>query len=156
MNPHQLLVAKAFYAASGLFGLPSLLGFVWGIWGILQIHLLTPAVTKTPHTPSGNSAVDLLELGAKAAGAVFGAIGTVGAWVIYAITSAALIGLCLATAFYFTGRGLHANQPWAKLSGTAFVTLLLLLSLVAGQSPLRLVLAGVCGYSLWVLWARTA
>lgn len=155
VNPNQLIVAKAFYAASCVCGVPSLLGFIWGVWGILQFHLLTPASHNAPEQPTGNTAVDLLQMGAKAAGAVFGAIGTLGSWVIYAVTSAAVLGLLLSTALYLTGRGLYAGQIWAKLTGTAFLSLLLLLSLTAGPFATRVALAGFSGYSLWVLWART-
>ena len=156
-NPHILNVARAFKGISLLLGIPSLAATLYFGFAAITLYLSTPAKRSAPPQASGNSALDLLDMAARAAGAAFGFIGAVGDAVVRGLAIASLAVLLFSLTLFFTSRGLQAHAGWARVVGGMMLTVLFLIALLAlvssgSRGLFALLLASVSGYVLWALW----
>jgi hypothetical protein len=160
MNRHLLIVSNAFYIASGALALPSIPGFLYFGWVALRMRMM-PA-PSAGEAPSPDSLVGLLEIGARIFGSVFRAIGAAGQWMSTILAVLFFLGLLLASALFYTGRGLQAHSGWARFMASLFACGAILSSIGAmavvrrGLFPLcaSAVAAGV--YAIWVMLRRFA
>ena len=160
VNRHLLIVTNAFYVASGALALPSIPGFLYFGWVAVRMRMMpTPSAGATP---SPDSLVGLLEIGARILGGIFRAIGSAGQWVSTALAVVFFLGLLLACGLFFTGRGLHAHSGWARFVASLFACGAILSSLVAmtvvrrGLFPVCASVAAAGVYAIWVLLRRFA
>jgi hypothetical protein len=156
-NRHILYVANAFYGVALLLGIPSLAGTLYFGLAALRSYLATPASSSSPPTGGSNSALDLLDLAVRSAGAVFGFIGAVGDAVIRGLAIASAAVLLLSLTLLFTSRGLQAHAGWARVVAGMVLVFLLLATLLAlassgSKSLTALILASGSSYGLWALW----
>ena len=159
MNPSLVTVANSFYLVAAVVGAPSLVATL--LYAVFRLRLwATPLPAASSLDGVKNPDAILLVIGgmARSIGAVAGAIGSLGQVVFGIIAAVAVAGLIFSVAAFFTGRGLHAHQDWARtLGGVLMGGLLLvsLLSLVALRGPLFLLALGLfaaSGYALLGLW----
>ncbi|MEP6536248.1 MAG: hypothetical protein ABJF23_13060 [Bryobacteraceae bacterium] len=156
-NPHILYVARAFNGVALLLGIPSLAATLYFGFAAVSLYLSTPAKGATPSAVSANSAIDLLTMAARAAGAVFGFLGSMGEAVIRGLAAASLAVLIFSLTLFFTSRGLQAHAGWARGTAGVILTLVFLAAMLAllssgSKSLLALLLASCSGYGLWALW----
>ena len=155
LSLHSL--ANAFYIGSAAIGLPSVAGLVISV--VYYAHRwLTPA-----HEPAGsvkNPDAILMILGGITR--VFEGMATVvrflGKYLVGGIAVLATAGLVLAIGLFFTARGLHAHQAWARgaagllIGALTLGCLVVLLSTRGWPFVLATILAAANGYVLVMLW----
>jgi len=161
MNRHMLIISNAFYVASGALALPSVPGFLYFGWVALRMRML-PSPPSTEAAASPDSLIGLLELGARAFGSIFRAVGAAGQWLTTVLAVVFLLALLLSGGLFFTGRGLQAHAGWARMMAILFALGMMLLSLVAmvvarrGIFPLFASVAAGCVYAIWIMLRRFA
>lgn len=159
MNSPLISLANACYFAAALVALPSMV--VVTLYAVVRIRLwLAPTASSDVLAGVQNPDAILLMLGGFARGldALVGAMARFGQFALGILAALAAAGLVLALTLFLTGRGLHAQEAWARGLGGVLAGGLLLLSLLAFLSlrgPLALVAAAVTaasGYALVLLW----
>jgi hypothetical protein len=159
MNSPLISLANTCYVAAALVGLPS--AMVVTFYAVVRIRLwLAPAGSADVLAGVQNPDAILLILGgfSRGLGALAGAVAKFGHFALGVLAALAAAGLVLALALFLTGRGLHAQEAWARglggvLAGGVF--LLSLLAFLSLRGPLALVAAttsAASGYALVLLW----
>ena len=159
MNPFSIQsLATGFTVGGVILGVPSgatLLLYV--------IHLVHQRMKAAPAAGSFGENPDAILLMLKAMTSAIGGLarlaGSVGQFLFNGLAMVAGVALILSIALWFTGRGLHANAPWARGSAYALLILAMLPSLgltlavpgVARVLPLFMLTA--CLLGLHALWA---
>ena len=157
MTPQISYVANAFYAAAAVLGLPSLLGTVFSIVFGIRLWLL-PSPSASAPVKNPDAIIMILEGITRVVGAGAGFFGAVGKMMVGVVAVVSVVALILAVTFFYTGRGLHAHQGWARgMAGVLLAGLLLfsLLALVSVRMPVQVLPAlFVIGtiYALWTVW----
>jgi hypothetical protein len=162
MDRHIHLVGNAFSLASAALGIPALLGVFFTGFQLLR-WFLTPVRLPSEVPASADNMLKLIDGATRIAAAPFRFLAWAGHWVIVGAAIFSMLVLLLAVLLFFTGRGLHQAQLWAKLSATMITVGLLSIS-VTGMAAVRrnaLLLMPLCGlaacvYALWALWRRPA
>ena len=160
MDRHIYYVANFFYAASAMLGIPSALGFLYTAFQLVQMQVNGPR-PATPVAPDADNMLKVIDGATKIAAAPFRFLAWAGQWVIVVAVILSILILLLSAVLFFTARGLHMAQAWAKLPASLFLLMLLSMSL-SGSAGLRrsilivVPLAGLAGcvYALWALWRR--
>ena len=158
---HLPIVANAFYALSAVLGVPALAGCLFAGFSAFRLHVNETPELGTSRSPDG--AIRLLETGAHVVGKAFQFMGAVGEAIIIGIAIVLFFVSLLAVVMFFTGRGLHRRQGWAKIFASLFAFWLLLTSVVSflslgrsAMSLLPLLATSASVYALWALWRRLA
>jgi hypothetical protein len=151
---HLLTVAYLFQGAAVAVGLPALFGFLVSAWGVFQFFLLR--VMQGSNAPQPGEDIILLML--RLLTGMFRLFGWVSQMILVVCLVISFILLVLAVLMLFTGRGLLAEQLWARIVATAMVGLPLLVNLIVivstRRSPAPFVTALAGSYLLWAVWRR--
>ncbi len=158
MNPISIsLLATLFATVGALVGIPSI-----AVLAFYVFHQVTkPNGSATVATDFGSQpdAILLMLKGlTQALGTLAGVAGTAAQFLFNAMAVVATLTLVLATALWFTGRGLGAHAPWARLSAGVLLSLALLPSLLLALSLhgfgrlVVLVWAALCLFALHTVW----
>jgi hypothetical protein len=158
MNPIAVpMLATVFKVAGAALGLPSLAVLVlYAVHTLKQRLAAAPAETDFGDNPDAvlwvlNGMTQVIGTAANIAGSI--------AQIVFDIAAfGAGAGLVLAIACWFTGRGLHADATWARVSASVLLTVVMLVALLfalsvrgIGRLPLfGLVMLGALGlHALW-------
>ncbi|MBL8179454.1 MAG: hypothetical protein JNK48_32545 [Bryobacterales bacterium] len=152
-------VAGGFQLTGLILGIPSLLAALF--FGGYALFLKFTAPPDTPAAHAGPSLVNYLVDAARLAGKAFGFLGAVAQAVFTFFACIALLVLLFAVLCFFTGRGLHANAPWARITAMLISGVTLFIAAIGILSTRRvpgLLLFGpfatAAGYTLWTLLRR--
>ncbi len=157
MNSPITLLANSFFIAAAILGLPALAVLI--IYSCYRVRVwLVPPPPPSARVKNPDAILLILEGMTRTIGAVSNVLGFFGKFVFAALAILSAGALLLAVALFFTGRGLHAQQEWARISATviaAGVTLWGLASATAFRGfwlLLSLTLTAVGLYALRILW----
>ena len=157
MAPQISFLANAFYVVAVALGLPSLLGVLFSIVFGIRLWLL-PAPSANAPVKNPDAIIMMLEGITRVVGIGAGFFSGVGKMLTVVVAVASIVALAFAIVCFYTGRGLHNHQAWARGIAMLLLAVLLLLSLLVLLSmrmPLRLlpaVFAVAAIYALWTLW----
>lgn len=157
MNSSVAVVANIFQAGAILLGVPALSGLLLG--GLARFVRRGPRGSSADAFPKNPDAILFLLGGLTRAlegiAAVFGAMGK---FLLRGLVLVSCVVLPFAVVLFFTGRGLHAGEGWARWVGFGMLALVTLVSafgvLALRKTPrgFALLLAAAAGYGAWVLW----
>lgn len=162
MNPISIsLLATLFATVGALLGIPSVT-----LLAFYAFHQLTKpdgqAAVATDFGSQPDAILLMLKGMTQALGALAGVAGTAAQFLFNAMAVVATLALVLATACWFTGRGLGAQAAWARISAGVLLSLVLLPALLLALSlhgvarVAMLVLAALCLLALHTIWAGYA
>ncbi|MBL9171994.1 MAG: hypothetical protein JNL10_00540 [Verrucomicrobiales bacterium] len=163
MNPVSLqLLATGFTVVAALLGVPSLIALVG--CGIRALAWMFSAPPTSPSSFGDNpdAILRMLQGMTVVAGWMARASGALTELLVKLLAVGATVGLMLAIACWWTGRGLRVGSEGARVLAGILLLLPLLLSLVLALSlpgPLRLLLCGVivvCVLGLHAVWTGYA
>ncbi len=136
-------LATGFSAISVALGIPSFAVLLLWVINLIRTRL----TAGTPSSTDFGSNPDALLLMLKGMTKVIGALGRIfeplGKFLLNGLALVACVGLVLAIACWFTGRGLHAHANWARVSAFVLLVLAMLPSLLLALSTLNLVRVGM-------------
>ena len=157
MAPQISFLANVFYVVAAVLGLPSLLGILFSIVFGIRLWLLPVPPANAP-VKNPDAIIMMLEGITRVIGIGAGFFSGVGKTMTVVIAVVSVVALTFAIVFFYTGRGLHNHQAWARVIAMLLLAVLLLLSLLVLLSmrmPMRLLpamLAAAAIYALWTLW----
>lgn len=159
MDRHLQIVANAFYLGSAILAIPGIAGFLIAVVQWLRGFALPATSPEVPR--NADNMLKLIDGAARIAAAPFRLLAWAGQWVMLIVAIVSVLVLIMAVILFFTGRGLHLNQIWAKYSASIFLFALcsswFSSSVALRKSPLLLIPlsgAAACVYGLWALWRR--
>jgi len=129
-NPVSIsLVATAFTTTGAVIGVPSTVVLI--LYGLHDIstRIKTPAA-NTNFGDNPDAILLILKGFTDSIGALAHLAESIGQFLFNGLAIAAAVGLVLAVAFWFTGRGLGTQAHWARISAFILLVLALLPSLL--------------------------
>ncbi len=163
MNPVSLqFLATGFTGIAVLLGVPSLIALVGCGIRALAWMFSAPPSSSNSFGENPDAILRILQGMTVVAGWMSRASGALTGLLVKLLAVGATVGLMLAIACWWTGRGLRAGSEGARVVAGILLLLPLLASLVLAlslPSPVRLVLLGVtviCVFGLHAVWTGYA
>lgn len=159
MNPISLQTLATGFAVTGaVIGLPSLAVLLLYAANVIRNHFNAGASSGTDFGKNPDALLLLLKGMTETIGAISRVVGALGEFLLGGLAIVASVGLVLALACWFTGRGLHAHAHWARVSAFSLLVLALLPSLVLMLSAhnlgrvFMLLIVALCVFGLHAVW----
>lgn len=159
MNPITIPTLATGFAVTGVvFGLPSFAVLLLYAVNAIRNQLNTGASASSDFGKNPDALLLMLKVMSEAIGALGRLVGTLGQFLLGGLAIIAGVGLVLAIACWFTGRGLHAHAHWARVSAFILIVLAMLPSLVLAFSlhnfgrALMMLIVILCVLGLHTLW----
>ena len=163
MNPISLQVlSTGFTGIAVLLGVPSFVALVGCGIRALAWMFATPSSPPNSFGENPDAILRILQGMTVVAGWMSRASGALTELLVKLLAVGATVGLMLAIACWWTGRGLRAGSEGARVVAGILLLLPLLMSLILAlslPSPVRLFLLGVavvCGLGLHTVWTGYA
>lgn len=159
MGAHSDFAGLIFRIMGILLGAPSLALFVAS--GLPLLRSLLTGGSGGQSGESGNALVDVLLAFPRVLGWMAEGISKLGTLLLGLATFVGFLGTGVGTALFFTGRGIAAQQGWARGVGMLLAAIVLLFGIVLALSLRKhaagwggWAMAGAGGYLLWALLRR--
>jgi hypothetical protein len=159
VNSHLAFLVNTFYAVAAAVGIPSLAVTLLYVYYRVQARMTPcPSPSSFERVKNPDGILLILDGMTRSIGVFASVLGFLGKFVFGGLALVAVVILLFAIALFFTGRGLHAHQSWARIvAGLLMAGLLLaaLLGLLSFRGPSLLfsvVVAAGSLYALWALW----
>ena len=141
-----------------MLGIPSIAALLFAVWVWISLSS-GPPETRYADTGS-NGVIGLLQSAVYNFARTYEFFEGVSKWLSEILAMLALMATLVSVGLFVTGRGLHHQAPWARITGAVFAVALLLLSSGRLLSALRtgsvtgMALFGASVYTIWVLGWR--
>ncbi len=159
MNPLTIpALATSFSAVGVVLGAPSFTLLVLYAIHAIRLRLAAGESSDTSFGKNPDAILLMLKGITETLGALGRIAGSVGQLLFNGLAIVGAVGLVLAVACWFTGRGLSVNAPWARISGFILLTLVMLPALLLALSLhnvgriLMLAIVTLCAFGLHTLW----
>lgn len=159
MNPITIQTLAAGFTAAGLaLGLPSFAVLLLWTVNAIRIRLSADASASTNFGDNPDAILLMLKGITETLGAFGRFAGLLGQFLFTGLAVIATVGLILALACWFTGRGLNTHANWARISAFVLLALTMLPSLLLALSfhnigrVLMLAIITLCAFGLHALW----
>lgn len=155
-------LANSFAVTGVVFGLPALAVLLLYAVNAIRNHLNAGASSRSDFGKNPDALLLMLKGMTEAIGALSRAAGSLGQFLLGGLAIIAGVGLVLAIACWFTGRGLHAHAHWARVSAFILIVLALLPALALAFSlhnigrALMFLTIILCVLGLHTLWTGYA